>query len=77
MKRIALLAGLCLLLAAFSACSVNTSRRSAGESAGIGQESSLLTQAPAIDPAAGSAAGTAAAGSSHRAPMNSGTPVAN
>ncbi len=80
MKRIILLTGLGLLLAALGACSSNSSGRSvsgAGESAGVGQESSLLTQAPAIDPAAGSAAGTAAAGPSGRAPMNSGTPVSN
>jgi hypothetical protein len=80
MTRIALLTGLCLSLAALGACSANTSGRSAsgaGESASIGQESSLLTQAPAADPAAGAAAGTAAAGPSSRAPLNSGPPVSN
>jgi hypothetical protein len=76
MKRIMLLAGLCLLLAALSACSSNRAGRGmgGGESAGIGQEqeNDLLTQAPAIDPTAGSAAGMASAEPNSRAPTNSG-----
>ena len=80
MKRISLVAGLWLSLAALGACSSDGSSRSAssaGESAAIGQQSSLLIQAPPVDPAAGAAAGRVAAGRSSRAPMNFGPPVAN
>jgi hypothetical protein len=81
MKRIILLVGPCLAVAMLGACSSNSSGRVAGdgavgnsgESAGIGRESDLLSEAPAPDPAAGSAAGAILVGARSHPPVSGGS----